>query len=292
MPDNPITVPLPQDLPTNWTYGQTIGATGSDVGLTQQHGYNYLMQQVNAAQQAAQEIGSAFEGLTANEIGAVPSSMLLPQIINVYVSKTGNDNTGDGSQGNPFLTIQKAVDTFSRIISGAVTINIGAGQYNENLSITYIPGSVRFSLTSPDGNVQIKSVTIQYCSGFVSLNGLDIYSTRDTGYHSSIYIEGCFYALLQNITCTGTSGTAPTISAVTVSYGSVAMITGSTISNKATALSCMGSIVYLTASDTGENNTVAIQCGSGYGSLGGTVFKGGSTIAGSEQTAYSGQIFD
>ncbi len=63
MADNPITVPLPQDLPQNWTYGQTIGPQGTDVGLTQQHGYNYLMQQVNAAQQAAQELGAAFSGL-------------------------------------------------------------------------------------------------------------------------------------------------------------------------------------------------------------------------------------
>lgn len=74
MPNNPITVPLPQDLPTNWTYGQTIGAAGTDVGLTQQHGYNYLMQQVNAAQQAAQEIGAAFEGLTADDVGAFPAT--------------------------------------------------------------------------------------------------------------------------------------------------------------------------------------------------------------------------
>lgn len=63
MADNPITVSLPQDLPQNWTYGQTIGPQGTDVGLTQQHGYNYLMQQVNAAQQAAKELGAAFPNL-------------------------------------------------------------------------------------------------------------------------------------------------------------------------------------------------------------------------------------
>ena len=63
MANNPITTPLPADLPTNWTYGQTIGASGTDVGLTPQHGYNYLMQQVNAAQQAATQIRQAFSGL-------------------------------------------------------------------------------------------------------------------------------------------------------------------------------------------------------------------------------------
>lgn len=58
--DNPITVPLPQNLPTNWTYGQTVAPNGSEVGLPEQFGYNYLMEQVNAAQKAAQECGENF----------------------------------------------------------------------------------------------------------------------------------------------------------------------------------------------------------------------------------------
>lgn len=66
MANNPITTPLPADLPTDWVYGQTIGPQGTDVGLTQQHGYNYLMQQVNAAQQAATQIGQAFSGIPSS----------------------------------------------------------------------------------------------------------------------------------------------------------------------------------------------------------------------------------
>ena len=49
---NPITVSLPADLPENWTAGQTVSPGGEEAGLTMQHGYNYLMQQVNAAQTA------------------------------------------------------------------------------------------------------------------------------------------------------------------------------------------------------------------------------------------------
>lgn len=77
MADNPITTPLPADLPTDWVYGQTIGPQGTDVGLTQQHGYNYLMQQVNAAQQAATQIGEAFSGLPSlGSDGKIPASQL------------------------------------------------------------------------------------------------------------------------------------------------------------------------------------------------------------------------
>lgn len=63
MADNPITTPLPADLPEQWTYGQTVGPNGTDVGLTQQHGYNYLMQQVNATQEGVNALGEAMEDL-------------------------------------------------------------------------------------------------------------------------------------------------------------------------------------------------------------------------------------
>jgi hypothetical protein len=46
-------IPLPADLPENWTSGQIIAPTGAEAGLDDQHGYNYLMKQVNNAQKAA-----------------------------------------------------------------------------------------------------------------------------------------------------------------------------------------------------------------------------------------------
>ena len=68
MGTNPITVPLPADLPTDWSYGQTVGPDGTDVGLTEQHGYNYLMEQVNNAQTAASQVGKAVEDLDTENI--------------------------------------------------------------------------------------------------------------------------------------------------------------------------------------------------------------------------------
>ena len=43
MATKPIPTPLLADLPEDWTVGQTVAPTGEEVGLTQQHGYNYLM---------------------------------------------------------------------------------------------------------------------------------------------------------------------------------------------------------------------------------------------------------
>lgn len=65
---NPINPPLPADLPENWQYGQTVAPNGADVGLAEQYGYNYLMQQVNAAQEGVNTLGQAVENLPTNSI--------------------------------------------------------------------------------------------------------------------------------------------------------------------------------------------------------------------------------
>lgn len=76
MADNPITVSLPADLPTDWNFTQTISPNGTEAGLSEQHGYNYLMRQVNAAQ-----IGLLQAGEALLDIGKPPSNysaLLLP----------------------------------------------------------------------------------------------------------------------------------------------------------------------------------------------------------------------
>lgn len=67
MADNPITVQLPADLPEDWVENQIVAPEGQSAGLTQQHGYNYLMEQVNNAQTALTEVGEAFSGLATTQ---------------------------------------------------------------------------------------------------------------------------------------------------------------------------------------------------------------------------------
>lgn len=63
---------LPANLPENWTQGQTISPNGTEVGLTEQHGYNYLMKQVNNTQTEVNNINTALTDVaqqaTVNEI--------------------------------------------------------------------------------------------------------------------------------------------------------------------------------------------------------------------------------
>ena len=66
-----VTFPLPADLPVNWQTNQIVSPNGTEAGLTAKHGYNYLMQQVNAAQEAANQNNDAIK---ANASATVPVS--------------------------------------------------------------------------------------------------------------------------------------------------------------------------------------------------------------------------
>lgn len=52
---------LPANLPTDWELNMIISPNGTEAGLGEEYGYNYLMEQVNAAQQAINEAGGFIE---------------------------------------------------------------------------------------------------------------------------------------------------------------------------------------------------------------------------------------
>lgn len=95
---------LPADLPENWTQGQTISPNGTEVGLTEQHGYNYLMKQVNNTQTEVNGINDALPDVAQeatvaeinNKIGTESDADTQPtlfgrlaQLKNVLLEKLG-----------------------------------------------------------------------------------------------------------------------------------------------------------------------------------------------------------
>ncbi len=58
----------------------------------------------------------------------------------LYVSKGGNNTTGDGSANTPFLTVQKAIDT----ATSGTTIFVFPGTYTENITL-----KANVNITSP-----------------------------------------------------------------------------------------------------------------------------------------------
>ena len=74
-------IPLPADLPENWTSGQIIAPTGAEAGLDKQHGYNYLMEQVNNAQKAATALNdgkASVDELAGKADSVAPHDLSIP----------------------------------------------------------------------------------------------------------------------------------------------------------------------------------------------------------------------
>ena len=142
MANNPITTPLPADLPTNWTYGQTIGASGIDVGLTEQHGYNYLMKQVNAAQQAATQIGQSFSGIPSlGSDGKIPSSQLPamnydPAGSAAAVQKNLDAHTGNKNNPHAVTAAQVGADPAGSAAAVQTSLFAHTGNRNNPHSVT------------------------------------------------------------------------------------------------------------------------------------------------------------
>lgn len=96
-------IPLPADLPENWTSGQTIAPTGAEVGMDEQYGYNYLMRQVNNAQRAGTALN---EGKLSFSGGTMTGPLILPGSLTAlgYANNAGNRNAmppRDRSLGSP-----------------------------------------------------------------------------------------------------------------------------------------------------------------------------------------------
>lgn len=140
MAENPIPSPLPADLPTNWTYGQTVAPTGAEAGLATQYGYNYLMAAVNAAQSAINTIGQAFLGLaTTGDLSSLSSVVSglnsdLTALQNALNSLSGVVNAHISSKNNPHEVTAAQVGAAS-ILYGTYD---GTGAYGASSPTTLV----------------------------------------------------------------------------------------------------------------------------------------------------------
>lgn len=159
-----ITVSLPHDLPEDWNENQYVSPGGTEVGLTPQHGYNYLMEQVNNAQKAINELDEyAVKSLDAD--------------ITLYVEKTGDDSLGDGTSGSPFATIQKAISIIPSDLNGkTVTISVGSGTFAPFTLARRSNGHISIkkssALTTEQESIIQGSCTLSLCGCRISFNNL------------------------------------------------------------------------------------------------------------------------
>ncbi|MCX7614755.1 MAG: hypothetical protein N2Z65_03260 [Clostridiales bacterium] len=79
--------------------------------------------------------------------------------VTIYVSPTGNDTTGNGTSGNPYATITKALSMIPKNLNGYTpTISIAAGTYNEVVTISgYVGGYIYLILT---GSIIVNGIIV------------------------------------------------------------------------------------------------------------------------------------
>ena len=106
----------------------------------------------------------------------------------LYVRKTGDDGSGDGSDGNPYKTIAKAisssVDTRPYVTGSGQrqVIIVGPGEYNEVIDCRYPHDHSTANLRNrPIGNLTVRG------ESFMSATIIDAHTDPQTKYPSIVY---------------------------------------------------------------------------------------------------------
>lgn len=152
MATRPVKQNLPADLPENWTDSQYVSPGGTEVGLTPQHGYNYLNRQVNAAQKAAQEIDAAFENLAPldPETKKIPKGYF-PEDLGDYQPKTESLPISQDLGMNDMVPFYSTADQKSKSITIA-KLKSALGVQSPTISVIALAGT---SLTCSDGTTTL-----------------------------------------------------------------------------------------------------------------------------------------
>lgn len=188
-------IPLPADLPENWTSDQIVAPTGAEVGLDTQHGYNYLMRQVNNAQKAATALNEGKLGLhdtadDSNKLGGYELRLSEhPNSINVLVQTVDEDGSThidtrrDSSVG--LTAIVAAGPNYVRFIDGTQICwgYITFGQMNPS-SVTF--STFTFAVPFANPGYAIMSLQTHDVGGtnFLAINLVD---KTTTGANVSVY---------------------------------------------------------------------------------------------------------
>lgn len=222
------------------------------------------------------------EGTPINKALFDKKADVLTEDATIYVSKSGNDSTADGTSAKPYLTIQAALDSIPKNLNGhIVRIHIGAGTYTGLTEIGYFADG-RVTLTGNTGAaVKIQGMLRVRKSG---VNIEDINLTIEGSY---VYVtEGGWLNLDASATLVCSGGEF----GLYVRYGSNACMGGKITVNNTTN----------SAIRVGENSTAYIFEAAGTGNVVGIYAQGGlvwtrtQSLGGTTEysTAHGGRIYN
>lgn len=79
MADKPIATNPVADIPEDWTNGQIVAPSGTSVGLTRQHGWNYIMSKINQALSCIGTLNDAWSAFKALAFKASAAGSYTPE---------------------------------------------------------------------------------------------------------------------------------------------------------------------------------------------------------------------
>lgn len=149
------------------------------------------------------DIIAALRGTETVKITLPTLKRYLTESLNVYISPSGSNVTGDGSQGNPWATMQYAYDWVVRNINlngYDANINMAAGTYTEAF-VNFVDqegaGYINFVgdiVTPSNVLVQVAGTCMQNYAGKIGVSGMKFVATAGWGLYSAqrseIYTRG------------------------------------------------------------------------------------------------------
>lgn len=201
----------------------------------------------------------------------------------LYVATTGSDISGNGSVGNPFKTIQYALNTLPKDLGGyGVTIVVADGTYNESL---YISGFKTGTLYIKSGHpgvlsslTKITSIGCNNNSCYIAIDGFEITTVLTDG----IVCNSCANILINSVRSVGI---ANTFSAIFATETNLFRVYHCELSNKKYAVRVINTKGYVQSS-TGTGNEISIQSASAS-----IIHLGGLRPDGTLQQVYGGVFF-
>ena len=210
--------------------------------------------------------------------------------VDYYVSETGDDQTGDGSQASPWQTLQHAIDQVPQIINHTVTIHLEPGVYPGGAVISGLmgrgellvlgdaasPSSVRIQFDN-----QAYGITVSKCPAQVRIQGIQFEKVVNTGKYAvfantsaQVRIDSCIFEGRAHVGDTAGGGVL-----YSYSRGSVG---SSAFNNCHIAANPMYSSAVSIFGNTGSGNNAVL-----YVSAGATVGEWGNSIG----TSVSGWLY-
>lgn len=259
-------------------YEKTVWVNGQAPALDADH-LNKIEQGIaDAVSITPQTLSSEQQSQARTNIGA--EQIGLNAFKTIYVSPSGNDNTGDGSQSKPFRQIQRAVDSLPKNIGASeIKVSVEAGEYG-GFSINGFYGagfSNHYSISvvgeSRESTIVTGGIEVSSCMCYIKINKCTVKGATSGGNVAALHVHGIDIMDVALVGATAILGAwFDSCTWARIYYLEVSDKSRCGILDDGTLLYC--GIV------SGTNNAIGIQSGSNSSGTGGVVVGSSCTIDG------------